>query len=266
MSDPSPPLVELSKVSHQYAEVRVVNNVSWTIETGDQWVLLGPNGAGKTTLARIAAGYLWPNDGGSIKREGSEDYDLSQWRTRIGWLSSDVRSRIPAHQSVLDTILAGALGQTRLAERRDLQLEASDYRQAEQLLERINLSSRGEQTFSSLSQGETQLILVARALMANPKLITLDEPCAGLDPGARERFLELFERTLDEFPNTATIYITHHVEEVLPLFDHLLSLKAGKKVRDGRPGDLLTDDHLESLYGHSFEIIERNERYWPLPP
>lgn len=257
-------LVALKNVSHQYGDDEVLRDVDWHIQPGDQWAILGPNGAGKTTLVEIAAGYRWPNRGGTVTRFGQEQYDLSQWRTQVGWLSTDLLSKIPDRQSVKDTVLAGALGQTRLAERPDLSLSDEDYRAANYLLDTMDLSGKEDRPFSSLSQGETQLVLVARALISEPELVVLDEPCAGLDPGSREQFLTILNTVLTERNQITTIFISHHVEELTPVFDSLLTLRDGEVLQRGPIGDVLTENHLNELYGTSFELIERHGRRWAI--
>jgi len=257
-------LVELRNVSHQFDNRSVLDRINWTIDKGEGWSLIGPNGAGKTTLVEIVTGWRWPNEGGTVLRHGKSNVNLPEWRRAVGWLSTDLHTRIPSRQSVLDTILAGVHGQTRLVERRDLQLDERDRRRGEQLLNEMGLSHRSESSFDSLSQGETQLVLVARSLISNPKLLILDEPCAGVDPGEREHFLSILNDSLRDRDKLSTVYITHHIEEIIPALSHTLAIKQGTIVEKGTSSDIINPSTLSELYRIEMEIIEKNGRYWPV--
>ena len=119
-----------------------------------------------------------------------------------------------------------------------------------------------EQAFGTLSQGEQQKVLIARARMTKPYLIILDEPCAGMDPGAREKFLAALGRVGRQKKVPALIYVTHHIEEILPLFRNTLVLRDGQVLYSGRTRSVLQRDVLKKLYGISFAIMKRNGRYW----
>jgi iron complex transport system ATP-binding protein len=121
-----------------------------------------------------------------------------------------------------------------------------------------------EQEFGVLSQGEQQKVLIARARMTRPYLIVLDEPCAGMDPGARENFLATLRRIARQAKIPALIYVTHHVEEILPIFKKTLVLKDGRVIHSGNTDRVLKGDILRELYGVSLNIIKKKGRYWPV--
>jgi iron complex transport system ATP-binding protein len=258
-------LLKFQNISHVFDDRVVLQDISWEINAGENWVLLGPNGAGKTTLVRLACGYLWPNGGGKILRRGKERLNLRELWQDIGWISTQLIEKIPAGQSVIDTVVAGCNAQKRLVKKYLGDPEAA-YAEAHNNLARLNCEKLGEHTFYSLSQGEKQKVLIARALMAGPFLLVLDEPCAGMDPGSRENFLSFLAETLQNNHWPATVYITHHVEEILPQFTHLLGLKNGKIQAKGKLEDKLTPDLFEKLYGFKQDLKNENGRYWPLGP
>lgn len=255
--------IVVQDLSHAYGGERVLDRVDWTLEPGDRWVLLGASGAGKTTLAEIIAGLTQPNRGGTILRDGDDSPNLAEWRRGVSWLSTDLLDRIPGHQTVLDTVVAGKHSQTLKAERSGLSYSRNDDTRAGELLERVGLDAKQQQCFGDLSQGESQLSLVARSLMGDPELMILDEPCAGMDPAARERFLDEVGSFLDEHERTTVIYITHHVEEILPSFGQVLALREGRVVYCGEKRTLLEERSLEAIYGTGFKLVEDNGRYWP---
>jgi iron complex transport system ATP-binding protein len=112
-----------------------------------------------------------------------------------------------------------------------------------------------------LSQGERQRILIGRALMADPRLLILDEPCAGLDPVARENFLHFLQR-LAKSPNAPTlVLVTHHVEEITPAFSHILMLKAGRVLACGKKKQTLTADNLATAFGAPVRLTTKRGLY-----
>jgi iron complex transport system ATP-binding protein len=116
--------------------------------------------------------------------------------------------------------------------------------------------------FGTLSQGEQQKVLIARARMTKPYLIILDEPCAGMDPGARENFLASLRKLGTRQKIPALIYVTHHIEEILPLFRHTLVLREGKVIHAGATASVLTRHVLKDLYGVALTVMRRKGRYW----
>jgi iron complex transport system ATP-binding protein len=120
------------------------------------------------------------------------------------------------------------------------------------------------QEFGTLSQGEQQRVLIARARMARPYVIFLDEPCAGMDPGARENFLASLQALGRQKKVPALVYVTHHVEEILPLFKNALILKDGKVVKSGKTAAVLKPKILEELYGVPLGLARKKGRFWPV--
>ena len=152
--------------------------------------IFGANGAGKTMLLRVVAGWLWPNAGGSVRRLGQPLLDLRELRRSIGWVSHAMAAVIPRQERVLDTVVSGRFAQQGLLGTPADHPTRQDYERAQALLVQWNVNDLSERRFGSLSQGEQQKVLLARARMAHPLLLILDEPCIGLDPGSRESVLE----------------------------------------------------------------------------
>ena len=100
--------------------------------------------------------------------------------------------------------------------------------------------------------------------MTKPYLIILDEPCAGMDPGARENFLASLRQLCKQKQVSALIYVTHHIEEILPVFRHTLVLREGRVLHVGSTSGVLQHNVLKDLYGVDFTLMKRNGRYWPV--
>jgi iron complex transport system ATP-binding protein len=114
-----------------------------------------------------------------------------------------------------------------------------DRDQARRILRQIECTHLAGRCWEVLSQGERQRVLIGRALMARPPLLILDEPCAGLDPAAREHFLQFLQRLGRKRHAPTLVLVTHHVEEIMPVFSHVLILKNGRALASGRKSVVL---------------------------
>jgi len=259
------PLIEVVNATYVAGGRTILDSATWTIQRGQQWVVLGPNGAGKTTLLRIAAGYLWPNAGGYVRRMGRELLDLRDLRRSIGWVANTLSLDVPRHENVLDTVVSGRFAQVGLTHQHGCEPTKTDYRDAEQYLEQLRCQDLRDKVFGVLSQGEQQAVLVARAAMAEPMLMILDEPCEGMDPGTRERFLQMLDGLLESDTAPSVVLVTHHVEEILPRIDNLLTVREGKILALGKVAATLDVKVISALYDVPVRRIERSGgRLWPI--
>ena len=260
------PVVELVDVSYAVDRKRLVDGISWRIMPRDRWALLGPNGAGKTTLIKMVGGLTWPNAGGHVLRHGARLPNLHAMRRGIGWVSCELGRRVPARERVMPLVESGRYAELGLRPPIRTDASASCQREALALVERLGFVHLGERRFVTLSQGEQQIVLLARALMAEPSLVILDEPCAGLDPDARETFLEVLSKAIgDAEVAPAAILVTHHMEEVVAEIDQLFMLKGGEMLDQCCPADGLTEEGVERLYGRRPQTIRQVAgRYWPI--
>jgi iron complex transport system ATP-binding protein len=257
-------LIVCERVGYRQQDCDILSDINWRIEPGQHWAVLGPNGSGKTTLLRIVCGYLWPT-GGRVLRLGEELVDLSELRRSIGWISSGMIAEIPTADTGLETVVSGKFAQIGLKRFPGLEPTAADFAAARDELAQLNCNSLADKPFGVLSQGERQQVLIARARMAKPLLLVLDEPCAGMDPGVRERFLGwLNERLLQ--PNApAVILVTHHIEEIVPAIRSTLVLSTGRIHSVGPTHDVVTCETIESVYGMRVARIEQSGgRLWPI--
>lgn len=258
------PLFDLDRVGFARSGRDILSDVDWRVAAGERWAVLGPNGCGKSTLLKLAIGMLWPTSG-TIRREGRAQVDLPAFRRRIGWITDTVAGDVPPDEPARDTVLSGLFGQLGLQLFEGMSLSAADRTAAADMLDRLGCGALADRPFGVLSQGERRKVLVARALVADPVCLVLDEPCAGMDPGARERFLAWLGDRLREAAGPATILVTHHMEEILPEFGGTLLLRDGRVRGCGPTGDVLTRETLEPLYGARLDRVERTAgRSWPI--
>lgn len=252
------PILEVRDLTIWRGDTTILNGLNWTVRSGEHWVILGANGSGKTSLLSSLTGYLTPSEG-SIHVLG-EEFGESDWRElrqEIGIVSSSVRQLMHDEDLAIEIVAGGAKAEIgfwgeipkgiRTAARRAL-------KEAE--AEHIAL-----RPWMVLSQGERQRVLIARALMAKPRLLILDEPCAGLDPVAREHFLAFVERIARGTKAPAMVLVTHHVEEITPAFTHALLLRAGSVAGVGELERVLTSANLSEAFGAKMKIGRRAGRW-----
>lgn len=254
--------LDLRNVSYSADHRTVLDSIDWTVGRGEHWVILGPNGSGKTTLLKMACGYLWPNQGGVVYRNGSRRVDLRELRKGIGWVTASLTSRIPGREPALRTVVSGRFAQIGLLEMSTVRPVEDDFAQAEAVMERMGCQRLKDQAFGTLSQGEQQKVLISRALMTRPYLMFLDEPCAGLDPGARESLLTALQELGRTSDAIALVFVTHHIEEILPVFEKTLVLKGGRVLRSGDTARVITGTLLQELYETPLGLRRSNGRYW----
>lgn len=259
------PIFELQNVCWQPGMTMVVDRVNWRLMPGQHTAVLGMNGSGKTSIVRMATGYVRPNRGGTVLWQGADNVDLRVLRRRIGWVASTINAEIPWREQVLPLVASGRHAELGLRPPIRTPATEDELDESRALLEELDCGSLSDRRFVNLSQGEQQKILLARALMALPLLIVLDEPCIGLDPGAREQFLATLEKVLAKPDGPTLVMVTHHIEEILPAIERVLVVADGRIATEGTPQEVLTAPVLEGVYGKSPERIEVvNGRRWPI--
>jgi len=251
--------IKLEDVSFVRNRRVILEQIKWSVNPGDHWVVLGANGSGKTTLLQLLAGYLWPTLG-SITVLGKEfgHTDLRELRKKIGWVGSFLQAQVPSSQLPLDFIVSGKFASIGIFEKP----QEEDYRQARELASRLRCDKILQSPYGVLSQGEKQRLLIARALVHNPELVILDEPCAGLDIVAREQLLYILEGLGRSSSSPTLIYVTHHLEEIVPAFNHALLLKDGRVHALGEKEGILRSSLLSETFGIPLEVVRNGNRYW----
>jgi len=258
-------LIACEGVGYQQQGVDILRAINWRIDRGQHWAVLGPNGSGKTTLLRIACGYLWPTTG-RVLRLGRELVDLGELRRSIGWISDELARQVPPDDTALETVVSGRFAQIGLKRFPVIGPRQRDFADASVELTRLGCAALANKPFGILSHGERQQVLIARARMAQPQLLVLDEPTAGMDPGVRERFLAwLNDRLMHDLAAPAVLLVTHHVEEIMPGIQNTIILSNGRIHALGRTCDVLKRETIEMVYETRLARVERSGgRIWPI--
>lgn len=237
----------------------VIKDVNWEIQKGENWVLFGLNGCGKTTLLSILAGYQSGNQGDNyIYDQCVDEENFIDLRQNIGFVSGSFFDRYLCKEIVSEIVLAGKYGTLGF---QNEEPSDKDIRKANELLRRFGLEKRARYPYNTLSRGQQQKVLIARALMAEPKILVLDEPCSGLDIFSREIFLHMIEQLADE-ADLSIIYVTHHTEEILPFFEKAALMRDGSIVVQGALQEVFADEVLTDFFGMNANVIWTDQHFF----
>lgn len=238
-------ILDIAGVTVCRGTAKLLNEVSWQVKAGEHWVVLGLNGSGKTTLLNLLNGYFFPSQGTvTVLGHRFGTYDLRVLRRQIGWVSTALQEKLHSGDTVREVVLSGRFASVGLYDTPTEQ----DCKWADALMDRLGLLEMAAREYRTLSQGEKQKALVARGMMADPDLLILDEPCTGLDIFARRDLLAHIN-AIGQAQMPALIYVTHHIEEIQPVFTHVLLLKNGAVHSLGPTAQMLTAENLTDFYG-----------------
>jgi iron complex transport system ATP-binding protein len=240
----------------------ILQHVDWTVAQDQHWAIIGCNGSGKTSLLRMLCGYIWPTSGTiTVLGHRFGTVDLRELRKSIGLVSSAFQEQLQSfhpRETALDVVLSGKFSTIGVYD----EVYEDDVDRAADLLARFGAADLADRTFNTLSQGEKQRVLLARAWMGRPRILILDEPCTGLDVLAREHLLQAIQVLGQSEDAPTLLYVTHHIEELLPLFSHVLLLKHGRVVASGEKPRVVTEPLLSEAFSIPVEITWQDDRPW----
>jgi iron complex transport system ATP-binding protein len=237
----------------------LLQGINWTVRAGESWVIVGPNGAGKTTLLQVAAGLVLPTEGGAeVLGEPVAQADLAELRSRVGIASAAVADQIPRGEKVIDLVMTAGYG---ILARGAEEYDSSDISRAVELLDAVGCAHLIRRRFGTLSEGERKRVQIARSLMADPEVLLLDEPAAGLDLGGREDLLTRIAVLARDPRAPVLVLVTHHVEEVPDGFTHALLMRRGAVLAEGPVDEVFTEPNLSRCFGMPL-IVERLASRW----
>ncbi|WP_145413504.1 ABC transporter ATP-binding protein [Paenibacillus xylanexedens] len=250
-------VVVMENISLRREENQILNDVHLRIEPGEHWVILGRNGSGKTTLLEMMNGYMFPSSG-RIEVLGNVygQCDVREVRKEIGYISQTLIEKLTLRDPVWEVVATGAYAFLRFYQTIPDEVKTK----AMQLLDEMGFAKLANHSLGTLSQGERKKVMLARSLMAEPKLLIMDEPCAGLDLYEREKMLIEIDRLRKR--NMTVVYVTHHVEEIVPLFTHVALIRDGRIAAAGPKHEILTEDTIKHTYDIPVEVQWHEDRPW----
>jgi zinc transport system ATP-binding protein len=244
------PFVEIEKVSVRYGEVSVLENIDLTVDPGDFLGIIGPNGSGKTTLLRIMLGLLAPTSG-QVRLFGHPPASLKQWG-RLGYVPQKATFDPALPVTVGEVVASGLIATLGLLRR----VRAAERQRVTDVLAQVGMTAHAAARVGSLSVGQQQRVLIARALVSDPELLILDEPTGGVDPEAQTSFYALLHH-LNREREVTLILVSHDIGVVAKEVTRLACLNR-RLIFHGRPGDFLSDAALAALYGPAVRVVSHD--------
>jgi len=253
-------VLELRDVSVRRGDRTILGPISFAIKPTERWVVLGPNGAGKSTLLQILATRIFPTTGSvHLLDQEMGKVDLSELRTRIGICGALISEDIPSDEKVRDVVLTAAYA---VLGRWNEAYDLWDESRAVALLTTFGVRDLADRAYGTLSEGERKRVQISRALMADPELLLLDEPAAGLDLGGREDLLRRFSIFASDPTAPASILVTHHIEEIPAGTTHALLIKDGAIAVSGPIGDVISSEHISAIFELPITVVREGERFF----
>ena len=262
------PFLELTDATVVLGGARVLEGLTLTIPIGQHTAVLGPNGAGKSTLMKLLTLQLYPLaddtrlEAPPIRLFGRERWDVFELRTRMGIVSADLHDRFVHGNSNgaltgADAVVSGFFATQGVFAHQHV--TAAMRARGAEALDRVEASHLARRTLDTLSTGEARRVLIARALVHDPKVLVLDEPTRGLDLVARHQFMERVRAIGRQ--GTTILLVTHYVDEIIPEIDRVILLRNGRMAGDGSKKSTLTAARLSDVFGAPLSIERANGYY-----
>jgi iron complex transport system ATP-binding protein len=260
------PLLQISDATIVKNGRRLLDSLTLQVMEGEHTAILGPNGAGKSALIRLITCQEYPlahaDATPPLSIFGQTLWNVFELRAILGIVSTDLqisflRGTLPGRTRGLDAVLSGFFASYGLFDHQRITAPMRD--RAQKALAMIEAQHLADKFIEEMSSGEARRILIARALVPNPRALMLDEPTAGLDLLARCRFLSALRKIAR---NGKTIILaTHNVEEIFPEIDRIILIRHGRVLLDGPKKAVLTSGNLSALYGSPIQVRENQEYY-----
>lgn len=243
-------VVKLSSVSFHYDDKEVLENINFSIQRGDFVGIVGPNGSGKSTLMKLILGLL-PASEGSVELFDQPLQRFRDW-SKIGYVAQQVAHGAGGFPATLREIVAsGLVGKVGIFRR----LQPKHHEKVREVVERVGLTEQLDQRIGSLSGGQLQRVFIARALVADPQLLILDEPTVGVDQESIEQFYELLRSLKEE--NGMTMMIVSHDVGVMTQWVNKVACLQRTLHFHGTPHEFAHNQEkiLQSMYGDGVKLL-----------
>ncbi len=257
------PYLDIQNADVFQGSTQVFADLNLRIRASENVAILGPNGAGKTTLLKLLTRELYPvvKPQSHVKLFGDERVLLWELRKKIGLVSQDFQNQYSAHIKGGDVVLSGFFGAVGVHGHH--QVTGAHREHADELMDQLGVAHLADAYYAHLSTGQQRRLLLARALVHDPRVLVLDEPTNGLDLKAAMEFTQSL-RTLAQ-AGKSLLLVTHHVQEIVPEIERVVLLAKGKVVADGPKTELLSGAVLSELFDIPIRVVESGGFYQVLP-
>src|SRR6187399_2915946 len=253
---PEAPLIEFERVTVKRGATVALHDVSMTIGVGEHIAILGPNGCGKSTLIKAITRECYPvyQEQSSVRIFGQDQWNVAELRTQLGIVSSDLMATCTRQVTGRDIVLSGFFSSVGIWPHQEVTPEMIE--RADQAIALMEVSHLSERDTDEMSSGEARRILMARALVHNPRALLLDEPSTALDLFAQHELREILRKLAQT--GIGIIMVTHHLSDLIPEMDRVVLMERGRVIADGPKSEVLVASKLSALFRQPLELSERN--------
>lgn len=254
------PVVNLKNVSLVCDGHNILTDITWQVSQGQCCAVIGPNGAGKSALIAVLSGYCWPNRGSvSVLGQTYGCVNLQSVREGIGLIEPSRMPDFSGRMTIRDVIATGLFGSIILPLHR--KIKNKEWEKVDSQISFFGLQSLSATQMRKLSTGERTKTLIARAMVAEPKLLILDEPTAGLDMGNRAIVVKILNRLCKRTNPPTIVIVSHHMEELPRSLDQVVLLRNGMIVEQGKPEEVITSNNLSKTFNCQIQVLKNNGSY-----
>jgi iron complex transport system ATP-binding protein len=259
MVTPSAALLDLRNIRVMRGDNIVLDDFNLTIQAGEHVAILGPNGCGKSTLVKTITRECYPvvQDGSSMTILGQDRWDVFKLRPLLGIVSNDLMTACTGDMTGYDVVLSGFFSATRIYPNHEIHPEQR--KAAETALAQLQIAHLSDREVRAMSSGEARRVLIARALVHNPKTLLFDEPSNSLDFFARHSLRETMRQLAKS--GIGIVMVTHDLADIVPEIERVVLMSKGKLVADGRKEKILESGALSPLFGTPVEIARKDGYY-----
>lgn len=256
----SVPLIQFENVTIQRGDRIVLDGVSLSIAQGEHVAILGPNGSGKSTLIKAISRELYPRlkaEPWSLRIMGRDRWHLFELRNHLGLVSNDWMQMCTRNYSGYEIVLSGFFGSVGIWPNHAVTAEMEH--KAREVMDRLEIAHLAGRNTDEMSSGEARRILIARALVHDPKALVLDEPTTSLDLNATHELRETFRKLARG--GVSLIMVTHHLPDIIPEMTRVVLIRGGRIFCDGPKEQMFRSETLSRLFAIPVEVIQRGGYY-----
>ena len=240
----------------------ILHDLDLTVQQGEHVAILGPNGSGKSTLIKTITRELYPlqREGSCMQIFGQDLWDVSSLRTLLGVVSNDTSPFCSRPITGFEAVLSGFLSSVGLWPHQRVAPEMRD--KAYELLSMLEVSHLADRKVGEMSAGEARRVMIARALVHEPRALLFDEPSNSLDVFAQNELRHAMRKLARA--GIALLLVTHHLPDIIPEIERIIFMRDGRIAGDGPKMELLKAQSLQAVFGCPIELLQRDGYYYLL--